>query len=186
MRIKKINAFVSLLTVLLLLLHVGYSGFCYLTMYYNPVLKIVFTMPFMLAVLTHAVLGMLSVFLLNDGTALLEYPGLNWKTMMQRISAALIFPLLFLHIKSFDLYSFSAERGNYILFFLVLFGNILFYLVLVMHVSVSISKALITLGLLSSKPAQERIDRIAIILGIIIMVCVTVVIVRGLVIMFLK
>ena len=186
MKLKTINAIVSLLTVLFLLLHVGFTGFCYLTMYYNPFLKKVFTLPFMMMVLAHAVLGMLSVFLLSDGTALIEYPKLNWKTTMQRVSAALIFPLLFLHIKSYDIYSFSAKSGNYILFFLVLIGNILFYLVLVMHVSVSISKALITLGLLSSKPAQERIDRIAIILGIIIMVCVTVVIVRGLVIMFLK
>ena len=186
MKLKKINAVISLLTVLFLLAHIVYNAFCYLTMYYNPVLKIVFSVPFMFAVMIHAVLGMLSVFLLSDGTALADYPGLNRKTVLQRVTAALFFPLLMLHVKVFEFYSFASGAGNYILFFLILAADILFYLIAALHVSVSISRAFITLGILSSKEIQEKIDRAAIVTALSIVIIAAVIIVKGLIFIFLK
>ena len=39
MTVKKWNARLSLLTILLLLIHEGYQLFAYITFYYNPVLS---------------------------------------------------------------------------------------------------------------------------------------------------
>lgn len=186
MKIKKINAVLSLITVLLLLAHIVYNAFCYLTIYYNPVLKLVFSVPFMIAVLIHAVLGMLSVFLLSDGTNLTEYPRQNWKTIVQRTTAALFFPLLLVHINSFDIYTFSVEGGKYFLFFLVMFCDIFFYLVTAMHVSVSISRALVTLGLISSPKTQKSIDNVAMTVSLIIVIIAAAIIVRGQIFMFFQ
>ena len=68
MKLKKINAALGLLSILFMLLHIGYSVFCYLTFYYNPVLKMVFAIPFMVLVCLHAVCGMLTVFTMKDGS----------------------------------------------------------------------------------------------------------------------
>ena len=184
MKIKKINAVLSLITVLLLVAHIGYNAFCFLTMYYNPVLKQVFSVPFMTAVLLHAVLGMLSVFLLSDGTNLTEYPRQNWKTILQRTTAALFFPLLLVHINSFDIYTSAASEGKYFLFYFIMFCDVCFYFITAMHVSVSISRALVTLGLISSPKTQQKIDNVALTVALIVVIIAGAIIVRGLISMF--
>ena len=65
MKLKKINAVLALLSILLLLAHVGFSVFAYLTMYYNPILTLVFAWPFMITACLHAVCGMLTVFFMQ-------------------------------------------------------------------------------------------------------------------------
>ena len=72
MRLKKANAALGLLSALFLLAHIGYNVFCYLTFYYNPVLKTVFSLPVIVLVCAHAILGMLTVFLSSDGASLLR------------------------------------------------------------------------------------------------------------------
>lgn len=67
MALKKWNAFLSLLTFLAMLLHMGYNDYAYLTFYYNPVLKTATSVPFMVCTCLHAILGMLAVFLLGTG-----------------------------------------------------------------------------------------------------------------------
>ena len=97
MKLKKTNAVLALLTTLFILVHIGYNTYCYLAYYYNPTLKIATSIPVMLSVCLHGILGMLAVFLMGDGTKLTTYPKQNIRTIVQRISAALIFPLLILH-----------------------------------------------------------------------------------------
>ena len=53
MTLKKVNAALSLLATLLLLVHVGYSCFEYLTFYYNPTLTKLLAVPFMVVVCLH-------------------------------------------------------------------------------------------------------------------------------------
>ena len=74
MKLKKANAVLGLLSTLLLLAHIGYTVNSYLTMRHDPAVKLATTAPFAIAVLLHAILGMLSVFLLGDGTRLDLYP----------------------------------------------------------------------------------------------------------------
>ena len=186
MKLKKANAALALVSFLLMFVHMGYSVFAYLTMYYNPTLKNVFAVPFMVAVCLHAVLGMLAVFTQGDGTRMDLYPGQNRRTVLQRVSAALIFPLLILHINTFSLMQGCAERGQTVFILLLIAAEILFFAVFVIHAAVSLSRAFITLGWLTSRRAQKRIDRAACIVCAAAFAAVVYAVVRGQAIMFLS
>ena len=112
MRLKKINAALGLLSIVAMLLHIGYTVFAYLAFYYNPTLKLLTAVPFMVLVCLHAVCGMLTVFLQADGTRLDLYPKKNLRTILQRASAALMLPLLILHINPYGLLASTAEAGQ--------------------------------------------------------------------------
>ena len=186
MKIKKLNAALSLLTVLALLVHVGYTVYAYLAFYYNPTLKLLTAIPFMVLACLHAVLGMSAVFLQADGTRLDLYPKQNLRTLVQRLSAALIFPLLILHINTYSLLRSSAEGGRWVLFALLMLSQPLFYLTVMAHVTVSVSRALITLGWLSSREKQKTLDRIVLILCALILAVASYAIIRTELAMFLQ
>ena len=157
MKLKKINAALGLLSIAAMLLHIGYTVFAYLAFYYNPTLKLLTAIPFIALACLHAVCGMLTVFLQADGTRLDLYPKQNLRTILQRASAALILPLLILHAS-------TAEAGRWLWFALLMLSQPLFYGVALIHVAVSVTRGLITLGLLTSSDRQKRIDRVVYIL----------------------
>lgn len=186
MKLKKANAALALLSILLMLVHVGYSVFEYLTMYYNPFLTKVLAWPFMVTVCLHAVLGMLTVFLQADGTRMDLYPEQNLRTILQRVSAALIFPLVILHINTFMLMQGCAERGQKGFIILLIFGEILFFAVIITHVVTSITKAFITMGWLASRETQKKLDKVFYILGAIVFAAAVYSVVKGQAMMFLS
>ena len=185
MALKKANAILGLLSAVCMLAHIGYNVFCYLTFYYNPALKLVFSIPFIVVVCIHAILGMLSVFLSSDGTRLDLYPRQNHRTVLKRASAALMFPLLILHINSFNFMQQSAQAGNTALVVLLIVVEVLFFAVVITHIASSFSAGLVTLGILGSETAQIRIDKAVYILGALIFVVATYAIVSGDIGMFL-
>ena len=158
MKLKKINAALGLLSMLCMLLHMGYSAYAYLTFYYNPVMKWVFALPFMILCCLHAVCGMLTVFLNKDGGRADLYTKQNIRTIIQRTTAALIFPLLILHINTFALMQKAAGKGQSIFIILLIIAEIVFFGAVVTHVAVSVSRGLITLGLLASAETQKKTD----------------------------
>ena len=186
MKLKKASAVLGLLSILLMLAHVIYSVFAYLTMYYNPTVTKILAWPFMVTFCLHAVFGMLSVFLQTDGTRMDLYPGKNLRTILQRVSAALIFPLLILHIYTFGLMQGCAERGQKGMIILIMLGEILFFAVIITHVVTSATKAFITLGWLTSQRTQVRLDRVLYVIGAIVFAVTVFVIVRGQYFMFLS
>ena len=154
----------GLLTIAAILLHIGYNVFAYLTLYYNPTLKLLTAIPFIVLVCLHAVCGMLTVFLQADGTRLDLYPKQNLRTILQRVSAALMLPLLILHINTYSLLRSAAGAGQWLWFALLMISQPVFYGVVLTHIAVSVTNGLITLGLLSSRETQKRIDRVIYIL----------------------
>lgn len=80
-----------------MIVHICYNVFCFLTFYYNPTLQKAVSIPFIVLVCVHAVLGMLTLLLSSDGTRLDGYPKQNLRVILKRVSAALIFPLLIVH-----------------------------------------------------------------------------------------
>ena len=186
MRLKKINAAVSLLTTFFILVHIGYNVFCFLTFYYNPTLKTVTSVPVIFLVCIHGILGMMSVFLMGDGTKLNTYPKQNIRTVIQRVSAALIFPLLILHINTFNILKNSSSEEMWPEFILVLICQVVFYGVIITHAAVSVTRALITLGLLSSPAKQKILDRIIYIAAGLIFIIAAFSIIKGQISMFLK
>lgn len=160
MKLKKINAAVGLLSIVAMLLHIGYTVFAYMTFYYNPALKLLTAIPFMVLACLHAVCGMLTVFLQADGTRLDLYPKQNVSTILQRVSAALMLPLLILHINTFGLLKSGAEAGQWLWFALLLLSQLLFYGTVLTHIAVSVTRGLITLGLMSAREKQKVTDRV--------------------------
>ncbi len=185
MKLKKINAALGLLSILFMLLHIGYSVFCYLTFYYNPVLKMVFAIPFMVLVCLHAVCGMLTVFTMKDGSRMDMYPQLNKRTILQRVSAALILPLLILHINTFSLMKASAEHGYPVFIILLIIAELVFFAVVITHVAVSLTNGLITLGLLSDRELQKSIDKVIYVIGAVFFAVSVYAVVGGQAAMFL-
>ena len=185
MPLKKINAALGLLSIVAMLLHIGYTVFAYLAFYYNPTLKLLTAIPFMVLACLHAVCGMLTLFLQSDGTRLELYPKQNARTILQRVSAALMLPLLILHINTFGLLQSSAEAGQWIWFALLMLSQPLFYGVVQTHIAVSVTRGLITLGWLSSTEKQKVIDRVVYILCALAFVVSTFVVVRTELAMFL-
>lgn len=160
MILKKTNAVLGLLSSIAVVVHMVYNCFSYFTFYYNPALKLATSVPLMVLVCAHAICGMCSVFLLGDGTRLDLYPQKNRKTIIQRISAALIFPLLIVHLKTFEAMRSCSESGIWIGFAMLLVLQLLFYVVITVHTSISFSKACITLGLLTDEKKVRMTDRI--------------------------
>ena len=160
MILKKTNAVLGLLSSLAVVVHMGYNCFSYLTFYYNPGLSLATSVPLMILVCAHAICGMCSVFLLGDGTRLDLYPKKNRRTIIQRISAALIFPLLIVHINTFEAMSSCVEKGIWIGFAMLLVLQLLFYVVITVHTFISFSKACITLGFLTDEKKVILTDRI--------------------------
>ena len=185
MRLKKCNAAISLLTFAAMLLHVGYSAYTYLTFYYNPVLTKAFAIPFAALTCVHGVLGMCAVFFLSDGTRAGLYKKQNARTVVQRVTAALIFPLLILHINTFGWLKATAESGQYVLFALLIFAQLLFYLTVFSHAAVSVGRALITLGALSSPKAQKTFDTVIEILCTALFFVTAFAVIKGQIAMFL-
>ena len=185
MKLKKVNAVLSLLSVLTLMIHVGYSTFAYLTFYYNPTLKTLTSLPFIIFVCLHAICAMCSVFLYSDGTRVDVYRKQNMGTVIQRVSAALIFPLLFIHVKTFDLLKSSAADGRWFLFGLWIFVQVFFFGVIFAHTATSFSKALITLGLLSDREKQRKLDRIVYVVCAVFFLVAAGAVVKGELAMFL-
>ncbi|MCR5420572.1 MAG: hypothetical protein K6E98_06180 [Lachnospiraceae bacterium] len=157
---KKINAALGLLSIIFMFLHIGYTVYAYLAYYYNPLLKIVFAVPFMVLVCLHAICGMLTVFMQSDGTRMDLYTRHNLKTVLQRVSAALIFPLLILHINTFSLLKACSERKMTFFIILLFLSELLFFATVLIHVSISLTKGLVTLGILTSVETQKNLDRI--------------------------
>lgn len=186
MKLKKINAIISLLAIIFIILHVGFTVFEYVSFHFNPILNKVFAVPFMFLACIHGILGMCIVFTQSDENSLNLYPKSNIKTIIQRISAALIFPLLILHINTFKILEFTSKDGKWILFVLVIILEIVFFAAVIAHVSVSMTGALITLGILTSRTKQQVIDRVVYVIGAIAFVVTIIVIIKTQLVMFIK
>ena len=185
MKLKKINAVLALISILAMILHIGYNIFAYLTMYYNPALKQLTSLPFILFTCLHAVFGMCSIFLLGDGTRLDLYPGQNRQTVVQRISAAFLFPLLLIHLKTFDLLRDLSETKKLMMFVLVILVQIMFYTVAISHAAVSFPRALVTLGILASRESLKHVEKVSFLAGGVLFIAAVCAVIRGELAMFL-
>ncbi|MCR5651784.1 MAG: hypothetical protein K6F86_11460 [Lachnospiraceae bacterium] len=183
MKLKKCNAILSLLSALTLLIHILYNIFAYAAFFYDPTLKMLTALPFIIIVCAHAICGMCSVFLLGDGTCPALYPKQNVKTIIQRVSAALIFPLLIIHLNSYSLLKKGASESM-ALFVLIIILQLLFFAVIASHTAVSFSNAFITLGILSDINKKRMIDIAMIIMCALLFITAAFCIIRGELIMF--
>ena len=185
MKLKKLNAALSLLATALLLAHLGYNVYTYLIFRYDPGPVRLLAIAASIAICLHAILGMCLVFLMGDGTRLAGYSRQNLRTVLQRVSAALMFPLLLLHVQSFSLLQNAAANGNLFGFGMLLVLEVLFFADVILHIATSFSRALITLGWLQKPRTQKILDRVVWVLGAVAFLVAAVAVVRGQLTMFL-
>ena len=186
MVIRKISAALGLFSIAAIMIHIGYTVFAYLTFYYNPTLKVLTAVPFMVAACLHAVCGMVAVFLQSDGMRLDLYPKQNVRTVVQRVTAALIFPLLILHINTYSMLRASAEAGQWFYFALLMLSQPVFYAVTLAHIATSLTRGMITLGWLSDREKQKKTDRAVYIICAVLFAVALWAVVKGQLAMFLN
>ena len=152
--IKKLNAGISLLVTGLLLLHALYQAVSYLVFYYNPFLSKLFGILISVFFAVHAVISLGCVFFLHDSKSI-AYKKLNMRTFFQRLSALVMIFLLPLHIYSFTLLGAAAGTRFYVL---IEAAQVLFFAALFLHVALSFTNALVSLGLLEEMRKKRIAD----------------------------
>ena len=176
MNLKRLNAILGLLLIALLLFHVGYEFWSYLTFYYNPRVTSIIAFGFACIVGLHVILSLLSVFVFHDGKGSVSYPQKNRGTLLQRISACgmlLFFPL---HVFTGGL--IAQHRVGSAGLFLLLIAQLLFWACLFAHISCSLTRALVTLGCLSDMDQKKRIDRCVFIICALLFLAAAVIVIR--------
>ena len=155
-RLKKINALLSLAALLFLLIHIGYELFSYITFFYNPVVTNIIAYAFMGCAALHGVLAVFILVQRHDGSTLGTYPAANLRTILQRASAALIVVLLPIHVKTGDWIANHAG-GEWLLWLLVIL-QLFFWAAALTHIGTSLTRALISLGWLQNRKTQKVLD----------------------------
>ena len=180
MNVKKWNARLSLVTVVLFLIHEGYQLYAYTAMYYNPLLSKVTGYALAGVLALHVILSIISVFVLHDAKKV-SYKRQNIRTVLQRVSAVPVVLLLPLHIFSFSLLQSSFGGVGFIL---TEIAQILFYAALCCHMAVSFSNAFITLGHLTDMRKKRILDIIAAVICVILFIAASVIITSAHTMMF--
>lgn len=151
---KKLNAFLSVFLSIVLVLHVLYTLVSYLIFYYNPMLSMIFGNLVLWVMVAHMLCSIVNVLWLHDSKSI-SYLALNRQTLIQRISAVVMVLTLLPHINSFKLFKLAGAGG----FWLIEGIQLLFFAAVFSHISVSFSRAFISLGLLGDNRIRRRLDK---------------------------
>lgn len=163
MTLRKINAVLSLVTALLLIDHAGFYTVWMLSR--GSIAKSADNMPMILAclVLVHALLSIAILVRDRRGAktqAPKTYPKQNIPTYIQRISGVLMLVLLGFHIAG-KVTSFQPAILHAII-------QPVFFAAALAHISVSVSKSMITLGIGTAKIIKIIDIIMAVICGVIL------------------
>lgn len=169
MKVKKINAVMTLLLIATLLGHYFTITYAMLTGWYDFQVCKGLARGTATAACIH-VLITIAVFLRHDKIGTMnKYKKQNAKLIIQRVTGVLIALLLYFHVDAFRFLatgeSLTVGQSVYVAAIEAFFFGCVFS-----HISVSFSKALISLGMLDSAKAAELVDKTCIILNAVFMV----------------
>lgn len=157
--LKRINAAISLLTTLALFAHIG---ICFNYDAAGSAAADVIPTVLLALVMVHGVLSMLIFTLCHDGNDT-RYARLNLDTLLQRLSGTLmLFPLFISHLRIY-----GGGQSDSLLYAL---SEFLFFLLVGVHLAVSLPKALITLGVLPGERSMAVARVLAALLGLAVCV----------------
>ena len=176
MKLKKTNAAISLLLIGLMIVHIVYELWSYLSFYYNPLITSVIGYGFAAVVLCHIILSVTAVFIKHDGSTLRMYPKANIGTIFQRASALVILVLFPVHIKTGDLIAKHAGGTGLLALLIVL--QLLFWAALFTHITLSLSRAFVTLGVIQQIRTRKTVDLITAVLCVIGFIAAAVIVIR--------
>ena len=146
MNLRKINAVISILIVLLFLDHSIFYAVVMLSRYRIPGTITVLPRLMLLLTAMHAILSIAMAVLAHKGTGKQKYNTygkLNVLTMIQRFSGILMILLLIVHLAGANTH-FQPQLLHAVL-------HPIFFAVVLIHLAISGSKAFITLGIGNAK-----------------------------------
>lgn len=157
MFLKKINAICSWICIGFLLGHLGTMCYSMLTGWYDYSICKGLSHATAAAVAIHVMLCLILVFFFHDGADFSKYKKQNRRVILQRASGLVIIALLHLHTKSFGfivtgMVLSAADKCFLLIIEFVFFGAIF------VHLGVSFSRSLISMGIIRSDTVQKRAD----------------------------
>ena len=171
MKLKKFNAVIGLLIVLSLCGHAGTMGYSIWTGWYSYVICKMLARMTVSLVAVHVIVTLVEFFFFHDGSDF-TYQKYNRSTILQRVSALAMLVLIHIHTKAYAHMATGAVlTTEQAIFFCV--EEIVFFACVLTHVAVSVSKGVITLGLVSSSKAVSVIDKICYVVCACVMLAVT-------------
>lgn len=158
MALKKVNAVLSWILIILLMIHIS-TTICFMfTGWYD--LKLFTVLPKVMGAvcLAHVLISVGVVFIMHDGAEYRRYGRLNIRTILQRVSGLVILLLVYPHVQLFAGFIYEylpLSMGKKTLVFLV---EALFFCAIYVHLGVSFSRSLITIGALRTETGERRTD----------------------------
>ncbi len=182
MILKKCNALVSWLVMLLLLMH-GYMAFAILMGQ-----KVNFAVWGTVSTITscavgvHVLLVLIIIFFRHDGTNMSHYSRLNARTIWQRVTGLVMLVMLHPHIMVME---WIRQPGPLPAYggILIIVLDVVFFACLFTHITLSFGNSLITLGLLRSTKVRKRIDMTLAVLSLLAMVAMMIALINHFVVM---
>ena len=169
MILKKINAFLALLIVLSFLVHVGECIVMYVTMDFYPLLTQILAAIPMTFVMLHGICSVVTLAIGFDGSSMMKYKKLNFRLLLQRITAVLMIFLLPLHIRTFK-WIYTGEVTSSTIRILLDVATLIFFVAVFLHASVSLSNAFVTLGWIQTAEGRKKVDRVSFVVCAIVFV----------------
>ena len=169
--LKKINAAAAFLVILSLLGHAGTMTFSLWTGWYNFMIAKTFAYVTAGALALHVLISLIIFFFFHDGASL-KYKKENKTVIIQRATALLILILLHVHITAYS-HMATGETLTVVQTIFYCISESLFFISVASHAAVSVSKGMITLGLISSPKTVRAVDIISYSLCAFIMLAAT-------------
>lgn len=176
MIIKKINAVLSMLTVLLLFAHSTYEIIAYSFFIYDVSVVKILARSFMTVAIIHVIISIIILLFFHEKKLLTKYGKYNWRTLIQRISALAVIVLLAIHIKTANYLLSDGKTMAGIITVLII--EFLFFTSVMLHIGSSFSRAMISLGIITAKKTQTRVDIIVSVICIIWLLAACIAIMR--------
>lgn len=175
--IKKWNAVCSWVITLFLLGHLFTMSYSMLTGWYNYDVCKLLARGTAVVVVIHVILCIVSFYSMRDAIRIKRYQRENWRLIAQRVSGIIILVLLYPHTRAFRfIVSGTSLSGG--AKFVLLLTEILFFGAIFLHLGVSFSRSMLTLGLLRDDKMEQTVDRATWIICGILMILTTVALVR--------
>lgn len=175
--LKKCNAICSWILIICLSGHLFTMSYSMLTGWYNFSVCKMLARATATATALHVLISLMIVFFLHDSSQLTKYPRQNKRIILQRASGIVIVCLLHLHVNAFN---FIVNGTMLSVFdkFSILITELLFFASIFIHLGVSFSRSLITMGWLTSDKAEKETDAGIIVLCAVLMLLTTFALVR--------
>ena len=170
---KKVNACITWIIMLLFYSHLIVMSYSLATGWYDYNICKTLARATGIVISIHAILSIIVVLFLHDGVKVGYYAKRNIKTIIQRATAIIIMIFVHLHVKAFRFIVQGTHLSTADKAF-ILVTEFIFYGANFLHLTVSFSKSLVTMGLLRSDDKEKLINRIVLVINVVLMCVATI------------